>query len=60
MSKAGRNEAGEPVDITVKELIESLLDYPMDDIVIVKKDGKELHDVTIAVRKPEGLGALFG
>jgi len=48
--------------VTVRELINKLLDCPMDDIVIIKdmKDD-EVHGVKIVARKQtEILGALFG
>ena len=51
-----------PKDITVRQLINKLLDCPMDDLIIVKdmKD-EELHGVKVVSRKHEDtLGALFG
>jgi len=49
-------------DVTVRQLINKLLDCPMDDVVIVK-DSKddEVHNVRIVARnQTEKLGALFG
>ena len=48
-------------DVTVRQLINKLLDCPMDDVVIVK-DSKddEVHNVRIARNQTEKLGALFG
>ena len=49
-------------NVTVRQLINKLLDCPMDDVVIVK-DSKddEVHNVRIVARnQTEKLGALFG
>jgi len=53
--------AGEK-DITVRKLIDKLLDCPMDNLIIIKDMlDKELHGIKIVARKQEDtLGALFG
>lgn len=47
-------------EITVRQLINLLLDEPMDNLIVIRKDGKQLHNLTINSKEPEGLGALFG
>ena len=50
-----------PRDVTVKELINLLLDCPMDwKVVIRSKGGSELRGASISVKEPKTLGALFG
>jgi len=53
--------AGEK-DITVRKLIDKLLDCPMDNLIIIKDMlDKELHGIKMVARKQEDtLGALFG
>lgn len=48
--------------ITVKNLIERLMEFPMSDEVFIKnKEGKELHQVSICARKNDRvLEVLFG
>ncbi len=46
--------------VCVRELIDILLDEPMNNQVIAKKDGKILHNVEIVSVKPKGLAVLFG
>ena len=49
-------------DVTVKELINKLLDCNMNDIIIIKNErDEELRNISINARKQEDtLGCLFG
>jgi hypothetical protein len=46
--------------VSVRNSIELLLYEPMNNEIIVKKDGKILHNVEIVSVKPKGLAVLFG
>ena len=48
--------------ITVRKLINILLDQPMDAEVIAKKNGKRIRNVSLCTVEDhsKGLGALFG
>lgn len=52
--------------VTVRELINILIEHNPDDIIIIRNiKGKRLHNVTINVRNfydnnVDGLGCLFG
>ena len=47
--------------LTIREMINVLLDEPMDNLIVIKLDNKEIYDVEICSRKPERkLGCLFG
>ena len=56
------HENKEHSKVTVKYLINKLLDCDMDDYVIIKdSDNKQLHNVKISVRKQtDRLGCFFG
>lgn len=46
--------------LTVIDLIKLLLDKPMNNLIVIKKNKKKINNATIWSEKPKGLGALFG
>jgi hypothetical protein len=48
-------------DVTVKELINKLLECDMDSIIIIRdREGKQLRDISINARPQTGMVCLFG
>jgi len=54
-------ESKDNKDITVKHLINKLVECNMDDNIIIRdKDGERIKPVSINVKEAEGLSCLFG